>query len=182
MLALIAMVAGVAALRADSLAKSLPRAALLVFGVVYIFGCWKAATPLRNLNPHWLMYALLLNWIGDTGAYYFGRLLGRHKMAPRISPKKTWEGAVASLIFSVLGGGAYLWQFIPSVPIPQIVCLTAVANIAGQLGDLAESAMKRGAGTKDSSGILPGHGGFLDRVDSTLFTLPVIYVWVKLAT
>jgi phosphatidate cytidylyltransferase len=176
----IALVAIAVSMRADSLANSLPRAALLVFGVVYVFGCWKAALPLRAANRHWLMYALLLNWIGDTGAFYFGRLLGRHKMAPRVSPKKSWEGAIASLLFSVAGGGAYLWYFIPSIPVPQIVILTVVCNIAGQLGDLAESAMKRGAGTKDSSAILPGHGGFLDRVDSTLFTLPVIYIWVTL--
>jgi len=135
---------------------------------------------LREENPHWLMYPLVLNWVGDTAAYYFGRLFGRHKMAERISPKKSWEGSVASLVTSVAVGAAYLWRFIPSVPIPAALGLTAVANISGQLGDLAESAMKRGASLKDSSDILPGHGGFLDRVDSTLFSLPVIYIWVKL--
>ena len=76
--------------------------------------------------------------------------------------------------------GAYLVRFVPGVSIWQAALLTAAANAAGQLGDLAESAIKRGAGVKDSSGILPGHGGFLDRVDSTLFTLPVVYAWVKL--
>jgi len=176
----VALVALAVAMRGGDLAKSLPRAALLLTGVIYIFGCWKLAMPLREENPHWLMYPLVLNWVGDTAAYYFGRLFGRHKMAERISPKKSWEGSVASLVTSVAVGAAYLWRFIPSVPIPAALGLTAVANISGQLGDLAESAMKRGASLKDSSDILPGHGGFLDRVDSTLFSLPVIYIWVKL--
>jgi phosphatidate cytidylyltransferase len=178
--ALIAMVALVMAMRDNDLAASLPRAALLLTGVIYVFGCWKAAMPLHRENPHWLMYALLLNWTGDTGAYYVGRMLGRHKLAPRVSPKKSWEGAVASTACSVAVGWAYLVYFIPSVPVPAAIGLSVVGNVAGQLGDLAESAMKRGASVKDSSAILPGHGGLLDRVDGTLFTLPVLYVCLKL--
>ena len=146
----IALVALAASMRADNLSKTLPRA------------------------------ALLLNWAGDTGAYYIGRIFGKHKMAPRVSPMKSWEGAAASVAISVLVGGAYLFRFIPGTNLAAAIGLTLVANVAGQLGDLAESAIKRGASVKDSSGILPGHGGFLDRVDSTLFTLPVIYLWVKL--
>jgi phosphatidate cytidylyltransferase len=169
------------AMRADDLSKSLPRAALLLAGVVYIFGCWKCALPLREQNPHWLMYALLINWVGDIGAYYVGRRWGRHKMAPRISPHKSWEGAAASVAVSVGVAGAYLLWFVPGVTVAQAVALTAAANAAGQLGDLTESAMKRGAGLKDSGVILPGHGGFLDRVDSTLFSLPLIYAYLKLA-
>jgi phosphatidate cytidylyltransferase len=160
------------------LAKSLPRAALLVMGVVYIFGCWKCARPLREMNPHWLMYGLGLNWIGDTGAYLIGRPWGKHKLAPEVSPNKSWEGTAASVVFSVAFGVAYLMRFIPNVPLQAAIGLTALANIAGQVGDLAESAMKRGANLKDSGAILPGHGGFLDRVDSTLFALPVIYAWL----
>jgi len=150
-------------------------------GVVYVFGCWKCARPLREISPHWLMYGLALNWIGDTGAYFIGRPFGKHKLAPRVSPKKSWEGAVASVIFSVGFGVAYLMYFLPEVQLPVAIGLTALANIAGQVGDLAESAMKRGANLKDSGGILPGHGGFLDRVDSTLFALPVIYGWLLVA-
>jgi phosphatidate cytidylyltransferase len=161
-------------------AKSLPRAALLLMGIVYVFGCWKCAMPLREVNPHWLMYALLLNWSGDAGAYYVGRTFGRHKMAPRVSPKKSWEGAAAAVITSVLVAGGYLLRFVNGISMPQIILLTVAANIAGQVGDLAESAMKRGAAVKDSGTILPGHGGFLDRVDSTLFALPVIYAYLKL--
>jgi phosphatidate cytidylyltransferase len=176
----IALVALADAMRADDLAKTLPRAALLLAGVVYIFGCWKLAMPLRQANRYWLMYALLLNWAGDSGAYYIGRAFGKHKMAPRVSPNKSWEGAAASAVTSVLVGGAYLWRFIPGTGAAGAIALTLAANAAGQLGDLVESAIKRGASVKDSSDILPGHGGFLDRVDSTLFTLPVIYLWVRL--
>jgi len=179
LIVLAALAAFVLAARDRDLAKSLPRAALLIAGVVYIFGCWKCALPLREINPHWLMYGLLLNWVGDIGAYYVGRSFGKHKMAPQISPKKSWEGAAASVVTSVLVAGAYLTHFVPTVSWPMAIALTAAANAAGQAGDLAESAMKRGAGVKDSGTILPGHGGFLDRVDSTLFALPVIYAWLR---
>ena len=177
----VALIVLAAAIRGDDLAKSLPRAALLLAGIVYVFGCWKCAIPLRELSPHWLMYALLVNWVGDMGAYYIGRRWGRHKMAPRVSPHKSWEGAVASVVASVLIAGAYLLRFVPGIAVAQAVALTVAANAAGQLGDLTESAMKRGAGVKDSGAMLPGHGGFLDRVDSTLFSLPLIYAYLKLA-
>jgi len=126
------------------------------------------------------MYALLLNWAGDIGAYYIGKPYGRHKLAPRVSPNKSWEGSVASVFTSMLVGWLYLSRALPEVPLSHVLGLTAVANVAGQLGDLAESAMKRGAQVKDSGAILPGHGGFLDRVDSTLFALPVIYAYLLL--
>ena len=174
-----ALVALAMAMRERDLGHALPRVALLLFGVVYVFGCWKCALPLRERNPHWLMYALILNWAGDAGAYYVGRAWGIHKMAPRVSPKKSWEGAAASLAVSTAVAGAYLVYF-AGVAIPQAIALTVAANAAGQIGDLAESAMKRGAGVKDSGRLLPGHGGMLDRVDSMLFALPVIYAYLKL--
>jgi len=177
----LALIMMAAVMRGEDLAKSLPRAAVLLAGIVYVFGSWKCAMPLRELNPHWLMYGLLVNWAGDVGAYYVGRRWGRHKMAPRISPHKSWEGAVASVAASVLIAGAYLLHFVPWIAVPQAVALTVAANAAGQLGDLTESAIKRGAGLKDSGDILPGHGGLLDRVDSTLFSLPLIYAYLKLA-
>lgn len=177
---LVALLALTLAMRADDLAKSLPRASLLLMGVVYVFGSWKCAIPLRQINPHWLMYALLVSWSGDIGAYYVGRKLGKHRLAPRVSPKKSWEGAVASVVAAVLISGAYLLRFVEGITVWHAIGITVAANIAGQLGDLAESAMKRGAGVKDSGTILPGHGGFLDRVDSTLFALPAIYAYVRL--
>jgi phosphatidate cytidylyltransferase len=150
-----------------------------VLGVVYIFGSWKFAVLLRAANAHWLVYALALNWVGDIAAYYVGRSVGRHKLAPRVSPKKSWEGAAASLAASVVFGGFYLGRFLPAVPLAQSLALSAAANVAGQFGDLSESALKRGAGVKDSSSLLPGHGGWLDRVDSTLFALPIVYLFAQ---
>jgi phosphatidate cytidylyltransferase len=179
-LTILTIVVLIAVMRMDDLTKMLPRAALLITGVIYVFGCWKCAIPLREANPHWLMYGLMLNWAGDIGAYYVGRKFGKHKLAPRVSPKKSWEGAAASVVTAVLIGGGYLLRFIPGITIPHAVAITVAASVAGQLGDLAESAMKRGAGVKDSGTILPGHGGFLDRVDSTLFALPVIYGYLLL--
>jgi phosphatidate cytidylyltransferase len=178
----VALVSLVLVMRDKDLSHALPRAALLLLGVVYIFGSWKCARPLREINPHWLMYALALNWVGDIGAYYVGKNFGRHKLAPRVSPQKSWEGSFASVIVSCAFGFLYLRTFIPEVPPQVAIGLTAAANTAGQIGDLAESAMKRGANVKDSGVILPGHGGFLDRVDSTLFALPVVYAWLTLTS
>jgi phosphatidate cytidylyltransferase len=161
-------------LRLDRLDKSLPSAAMLLLGLVYIFGVWRCAIPLRARSPYWLLFALALSWVGDMAAYYVGRKLGRHKLAPRVSPGKTWEGAAASLVGSALFGAVYLTRLLPAVPLWAAIGLAAAGNLAGQIGDLAESALKRGAGVKDSGSMLPGHGGWLDRVDSSLFALPVI--------
>jgi phosphatidate cytidylyltransferase len=168
------------AMNAHNLAHALPRAAFLAFGLAYVFGCWRCAILLRESSPHWLMYALVVNWAGDIGAYYVGRRIGKHRLAERVSPVKTWEGTAGSLISSVLVAGAYLMRFIPGLPVPQVILLTLATNAAGQLGDLSESVIKRGAGAKDSGSILPGHGGMLDRVDSTLFALPVVYAYLAL--
>jgi phosphatidate cytidylyltransferase len=167
------------ALTARDLAKGLPRAAALLFGVIYIFGAWRFAILLWERGRWWLLFALLLNWIGDSAAYYVGRRLGRHKMAPRISPNKSWEGAAASLVASSIFAAVYLPRLIPAVVVAPAIFLGVAGNVAGQIGDLAESALKRGAGVKDSGTMLPGHGGWLDRVDSVLFALPVIYALAR---
>ncbi len=117
-----------------------------------------------------------MNWSGDTAAYYVGRAIGKHKLSPILSPKKSWEGAIASVAGSLILGLLYLGHFTPDIPLWEIIIMAVVGNVAGQLGDLAESAMKRGAGVKDSGNILPGHGGILDRVDSSLFAIPIIYI------
>jgi phosphatidate cytidylyltransferase len=174
----LALIALSLALRADDLRAGIVRAAFLLMGVVYVFGCWRFAPLLAAQNRYWLLYALVLNWIGDIGAYYVGRTFGRHKLAPIVSPGKSWEGAAASLVASLIFGFFFLHWAIPGVSLAATLALTAVANVAGQFGDLCESALKRGAGVKDSSTLLPGHGGWLDRVDSTLFTLPVVYLYV----
>jgi phosphatidate cytidylyltransferase len=183
LLTAVAMLVLALAMRDDDLTHSLPRAALRLMGVVYVFGAWKCAVLLRrDYNAHWLMFTLLVNWAGDIGAYYVGRSLGKHRLAERISPKKTWEGAAGSLLASALIAGAYLMRFIGGTATAPALAVTLTANAAGQLGDLAESAIKRGANVKDSGSLLPGHGGMLDRVDSTLFALPVVYAYLRFLT
>ena len=172
---LIALLALALALTSRELADALPFAAALVFGVVYVFGCLRAGIGLRSLSPFWLFFALSENWIGDAAAYYIGRWLGRHKLAPRISPAKSWEGAVASTAASLIYAYFYFPYLLKGVPLAWALGIAAAGNIAGQIGDLCESAMKRGAGVKDSGTMLPGHGGWLDRIDSSLFAMPVVY-------
>jgi len=172
-------------LAAPDLKKAAGNPGMLVIGVLYIFGSWRTGMllheigrpPLHHLTAgrHWMMFALMVNWIGDTGAYYVGRRWGRHKLAPIVSPGKSWEGAIASAATAILFGAIYLPLAIPGVSVPLAALVGVVANAAGQLGDLAESGIKRGAGVKDSGSMLPGHGGMLDRLDSTLFTLPVVW-------
>ncbi|MGE5488502.1 MAG: phosphatidate cytidylyltransferase [bacterium] len=176
LLALLFLAAGIAA--AD-LSQGLPRAGAAVLGVLYIFGAWRFAIPLRAVDPNWLMFALAASWVGDTAAYYVGKNFGKHRMAPVVSPGKTWEGAAASLAGSVIFGVLYVGNLIPGVGAAAGAGIALAANAAGQFGDLAESAFKRGAGVKDSGTMLPGHGGWLDRVDSSLFAIPVVYFAVR---
>jgi phosphatidate cytidylyltransferase len=157
-----------------------PRAALEVsaysfLGVFYVFGAMKTAYLLGLHNPWWLLLALAINWIGDTGAYYVGKQWGKRKLAPRISPGKSWEGAVASAVFSTVFFTLAAPRII-HIAVPAAAAIGLLGNVAGQLGDLAESALKRAAGVKDSGAMLPGHGGMLDRIDSALFTLPLVYI------
>ncbi|HEX4809125.1 MAG TPA: phosphatidate cytidylyltransferase [Bryobacteraceae bacterium] len=172
---LISIVALVTALRHEDVRAALPQVSTALFGAFYTFAPWRFASDLRLQSVHLLFFATALNWAGDTAAYYVGRTFGRHKLAPVISPKKTWEGAAGSVAGSLLFGLLYMGHFTPLVPLWQIAVLAIFGNIAGQLGDLAESAMKRGAGVKDSGNLLPGHGGMLDRVDSSLFAIPTVF-------
>jgi phosphatidate cytidylyltransferase len=188
------------AMRNGDLRSGYPAAAASVFAFTYI------ALPLGmlvQLRQQWagafyLLYLLLVVWTGDIFAYFVGKSMGRHLMAPRISPKKTWEGAAASLVAS-MGVGWLLFHY--SLPISSallraglierrdglfgleqpamgpIILLTIALNIAAQLGDLVESLIKRGAGVKDSGTILPGHGGMLDRIDALLFAAPLLWYY-----
>jgi phosphatidate cytidylyltransferase len=162
-------------LSAGDLTKGFARSGALVVGIIYIFGAWKTGILLHDMNPHWLMFGLMVNWVGDTGAFYVGKNFGRHKLAPSVSPGKSWEGAIASAVTGIVFGLIYLPLAIKGRSLLSAGLLALAANVAGQVGDLAESAIKRGGGVKDSGTLLPGHGGVLDRVDSTLFALPVLY-------
>lgn len=162
-------------MKASDFSKSLPSAAAGVLGVVYIFGAWHCAGLLRALNVHWLMIALAVSWAGDTAAMYVGKAIGKNKLAPRVSPGKTQEGATASILAGALTAVIYAYFLMPGTSLVIALVVGAIGNIAGQLGDLAESAFKRGAGMKDSGTMLPGHGGWLDRIDSSLFSVPAVY-------
>lgn len=121
-----------------------------------------------------VLFTLCLIWAGDIVAYFVGRSIGRVKMAPALSPKKTWEGAAGNVIASLaVGYGFALWMH---ADVPVMLLIAALANIAGQMGDLLESSYKRGASVKDSSGLLPGHGGMLDRIDSLILAAPVVWI------
>ncbi len=175
MAVMLALAAMALALRVRDLATALPSAAVLLLGVIYIFGSWRCAIELRLINPHWLMIALLVSWVGDTAALYAGKAFGKHKMAPHVSPGKTWEGAIGSVVGAAIAVVVYAHFLIPEEPLWSVLAIAILANAAGQAGDLCESAFKRGAGLKDSGAMLPGHGGWLDRIDASLFSVPVVY-------
>lgn len=162
-------------LRSRELKNALGFSAAMLLGAVYIFLGWRWSADLREFSPWWLFFALSINWAGDIAAYYTGRTFGKRKLAPRVSPGKSWEGAAGSMVAAILYGCWLAWVVGLPITLPAMAALSAIANVAGQVGDLAESALKRGAGLKDSGTLLPGHGGFLDRLDSSLFTLPVVY-------
>lgn len=128
-------------------------------------------------GPKLLMFTLVITWVGDTAAYFVGRAIGKHRMAPVLSPKKTWEGTVASLLGALLVAVAFAKWI--TVPLPHLLAMAAAGNFAGQAGDLLESAYKRSAGVKDSGTLLPGHGGVLDRIDALILAIPVVwYYWI----
>jgi phosphatidate cytidylyltransferase len=177
---LLALILMASKLGTSDLATALPSAAAALLGAVYIFGAWRCAAAVRALNPHWLMIALLVSWAGDTAAMYVGKAIGKRKLAPQLSPGKTQEGALASVAGGMVAAWLYGHYFIPQASVATLLIIGAAANFAGQLGDLCESAFKRGANMKDSGSTLPGHGGWLDRIDSTLFSVPAVYALLQL--
>lgn len=187
-----------AGMRRDPLSQMLPDAATSFLVYPYI-GATLVCLPLLQIFPGgatYLLFLLLIVWAGDIAALYIGRAIGDRKLAPRVSPGKTREGATAS-IFAACGVGLLLFHFLnavqhsltkahladsltsvldPATRVPpawKVLFFAICINVAAQLGDLVESALKRGAGLKDSGHLLPGHGGMLDRIDALLFALPV---------
>ena len=170
------------------LIQVLPDTAQGIFGLIWI------AYPLTLIPLLWkeedgpalVVFLMVCVWAGDVAALYIGRAFGKHKLAPRLSPGKTWEGSIASIIGSMLAAALVIWignlltargNLILHItePIWQTLILAAILNIAAQLGDLLESAIKRGAGVKDSGTMLPGHGGILDRIDALLLAAPILW-------
>lgn len=129
-------------------------------------------------GPRLLLFVLVLIWASDSAAYFAGRAFGKHPFAPHLSPKKTWEGSIAGFASSIVVAFAFMrWL---SVPIVILLGAAAVGNVAGQIGDLLESAYKRSAGVKDSGALLPGHGGMLDRIDALILAIPVVWYYFVL--
>lgn len=153
-----------------------------VAGIVYAPLLLSALVPLRDRpDGLWMIvYVLAVTWLGDTGAYFAGRFFGRTKLFERVSPKKTVEGAVGGLVASAIGGAAIAKYAGLPFGMAEALVLSAVLDVAGVVGDLAESMLKRSWGVKDSGWIMPGHGGILDRVDSLLFTAPLLWAWLQL--
>jgi phosphatidate cytidylyltransferase len=150
-----------------------------VFGVLSVALPATAMCFLRIVSPRAVLLLFLLVWGCDSFAYYTGKTFGRRKLAPRVSPNKTWEGTIGGFVGGTLiGAAAGTWWVFPELGPIRGALAGALATSAGQLGDLVESLWKRGAGVKDSGTFLPGHGGFYDRIDSLLYAGPVLAVFV----
>ncbi|HET9838859.1 MAG TPA: phosphatidate cytidylyltransferase [Candidatus Angelobacter sp.] len=186
----------------NDMGRGLGSVAASILGIVYIGVSLSLLIPLRadDTRSVLVIFILFSVWAGDIAAYYVGRSLGRHKLAPVVSPNKSWEGAIASVLASV--GIAVLvlhfrhvldeWFSYPGMfredtfppvwplSLAHALVLGVLTNVAAQFGDLFESALKRGANVKDSGTLLPGHGGMLDRIDALLFAIPIVAVYTSL--
>jgi len=186
-LVLIVLTAGVliaAALRGTDFEKMIASAGATVLGVLYIALLGSHLLSIRMgftqlLSAHLLSFFFLILMGADAGAYYTGRAIGKHKLAPKISPGKTWEGVFGGLVAALAMAAVSHYWFFRELPLKWALPLALVMTIVGILGDLTESALKRGAGAKDAANILPGHGGILDRLDSLLFNAPLIYYFAR---
>jgi phosphatidate cytidylyltransferase len=200
----------IAGLRRQPLSAALGDSSVSFFLMPYVGFTLFGLPILRSYEngPIFILFVMLMVWAGDTAAFYFGRAWGRHKLAPRVSPGKTWEGSIASAIAAV-AAGILLFRFLtpiwsglhsihlaslsgytyymhslghmrpdlPRAPWWMAAGFALCINVAAQFGDLVESALKRGAGMKDSGGLLPGHGGVLDRIDALLFAVPMSWLF-----
>ena len=146
-------------------------AAMLIAGVIVLIGAWLALAMLRDQGAELVIWLLAATAVADTGAYFAGRRFGRRKLAPQISPGKTWEGLIGGALATLAWAGVGVW--FADVALPIWLGVGAVVFGAAVVGDLFESALKRSRGVKDSGAILPGHGGVLDRIDSVLAAAPV---------
>lgn len=162
------------------LSTSIISVSTTVFGITYISWLLSHLVLLRGLEGgQWLIfYLLLIIWAGDTAAFYIGSYIGKHQLAPVISPKKTVEGAIGGLGISMIASLIAKNWLLPSWDYKQALMVGGLLAVMGQLGDLGKSIFKRDAGLKDSGNIIPGHGGILDRVDGLLFSTPVLYYYV----
>jgi phosphatidate cytidylyltransferase len=153
-----------------------------LFGVFYVAGLGGYFLLIHRLQggSQMIMFLMLLIWAGDAAAYYGGRKFGKHKLIPEVSPNKTVEGAIANILGTLLAAGlAQLW-FFTQFSLTHCLIVAFICGIIGQFGDFSESLIKRNCQVKDSGTLIPGHGGFLDRIDSLLFAGPVFYCYYQL--
>lgn len=153
-------------------------------GVIYVGLTFSFIAMLKrdmgDFGAGWIIMLLAMTWMSDTGAYFAGRAFGKHKLAPKVSPKKTVEGAAGGLLATLVAAFAVRALMLPFLSIVDVVIIALVANVLGQTGDLCESLIKRSTGVKDSGTIIHGHGGMLDRVDAVLFAVPWVYLYASM--
>jgi len=169
--------------RGNLLEDALPSSAIAVMATLYVGMLGGSLIRIRKDfpgdGPKLVFFLLIVVWIGDAGAYYVGKTFGKHRLSPRISPKKSIEGLIGGISTSVIAAVIIHFTFFPHFPLIHAVIAGVILSVSGVVGDLAESMWKRSAAVKDSGTLIPGHGGFLDRFDSIFFTAPLLYVyWV----
>jgi phosphatidate cytidylyltransferase len=169
----------------QEITKAFRSAVFGFFGALYVGGLMSFLIALRILDAdlgrggNLLMMLFVIIWTGDSFAFFAGKSFGRHKLAPVVSPKKTWEGSIAGFLFSILAAVVCRYTFVQQISLIDSVFIGALVGIFGQIGDLCESIVKRAVNVKDSGQILPGHGGMLDRIDSLLFGAPAMYYYLS---
>lgn len=179
LLVLSMVTAFMALFRQAEMSESLSLVGALCFGLVYFALPVASVVELRDLDPMVVILLLAIVWLGDAAAFYVGRRFGKHKMAPVTSPNKSWEGAAAHLATGWIV--TVIWSFWHLGALePRLLIVATATAIAGQLGDLVESMFKRGAQVKDSGTLLPGHGGFYDRLDALIYGAPVMLLGIWL--
>lgn len=159
--------------------EALPALGAVAFGLPYFALAAVGLARLQEIDPWVLFLGFAVVFLGDTAAYYVGRRFGRRKLAPTVSPNKSWEGAAAGLLTGVLAAAVWAWWRLGEVS-PAFLALAVATAVAAQVGDLIESMLKRASGVKDSGSSLPGHGGILDRADATFFAVPVLLLGIWL--
>lgn len=155
------------------------------FVVAFIYGTFGLTSlmGLRQLplGEWWILLCLCASWGNDTGAYAGGRLLGRHKLFPAVSPNKTWEGFFGGFVGAFMASMVLRVFFAPDLPMRDLIVFSILCSLFGPLGDLSESMLKRARGVKESGGLIPGHGGMLDRIDSLIYNAPAVLAYVYFA-
>jgi phosphatidate cytidylyltransferase len=178
LLAALVVGAFVAHMACHSYEGSVTGVSVALLPAVYLAFALACGLQVLCVDKMYFLFVLVCVWAMDSAAYYFGCAWGRHKMAPRLSPKKSWEGAAAAVVGALITAAIARPIFCLDLSWPAVLELGLIFGVVGQFGDLAESALKRDAGVKDSGGAFGGHGGVLDRIDSLLFCFMAFYVWL----